>query len=162
MKEEIKVIGDCAVTRLDKLLVEIEADTAQIVQTNDLPTTVTHYAYARELFDSLKARINAIGKHVDSLSYETLPTMMTNQNVKTISLPDIGRVTVVARWSASMTNKEKGMEWLRETGNDGLIISTVNAQTLGAFAKAETLAGRPLPEEIFKVGAAPYISITKD
>jgi hypothetical protein len=43
-----------------------------------------------------------------------------------------------------------------------LIIETVNAQTLGAFAKAETLAGRPLPDHLFKVGTAPFISITKD
>ena len=162
MRDETKVIGDCAVTRLDRLLTEIEADTAQVVQTNDIPTTVTHYAYVRDLYDALKARISALDKHVDSLSYQILPTLFTNQNVKTISLPDIGRATVNVRWSASMLNKTKGMDWLRETGNDGIIIATVNAGTLASFAKAETLAGRPLPDDLFRVGTAQHISITKE
>jgi hypothetical protein len=82
--------------------------------------------------------------------------------VKTITLPDIGRVTVNVRWSASMLNKERGMEWLRETGNDGLIITTVNAQTLSSFAKEMALEGMPLPEELFKVGTAQHISITAE
>jgi hypothetical protein len=54
-----------------------------------------------------------------------------------------------------------GLGWLRQTNNSGLIQEVVHPQTLGAFAKDETAAGRPLPVEIFKVTAQPYISITK-
>ena len=53
-----------------------------------------------------------------------------------------------------MLDKDKGMAWLRETGNGGLIIPTVNAGTLSSFAKGETLAGHPLPSDIFKIGTA--------
>jgi hypothetical protein len=42
-----------------------------------------------------------------------------------------------------------------------MIQETVHPQTLGAFAREETAAGRPLPAEIFRVTAQPYISITK-
>ena len=161
MRDETKVIGNCAVTRLDKLITEIETDTVAVVQTKDIPTTVAHYAYVRELHDSLKERITALGRHVESLSYQILPTMFANQNVKTISLPDIGRVTVKVRWNATMLNKQGGMDWLRSTGNNGLIIETVNARTLTSFAQAETLAGHPLPEDLFKVGTAQYVSLTR-
>ena len=69
--------------------------------------------------------------------------------------------TVNQRWVASMPDKSTGMDWLRVTGNEGLIIETVNAQTLAAFAKTQALAGSPLPEDVFTVGVAPYTSITK-
>ena len=60
-----------------------------------------------------------------------------------------------------MPDKSAGMDWLRVTGNEGLIIETVNAQTLAAFAKTQALAGSPLPDDTFTVGVAPYTSITR-
>ena len=88
--------------------------------------------------------------------------MFQNQGVKTIKLDDGKRVTVNVRWSASTVDMQKAMEWMRQTGNDGLIIETINARTLTSFAKAETLAGRPLPEELFNVGTAQHISVTAE
>jgi len=55
----------------------------------------------------------------------------------------------------------RGLGWLRGSNNEGMIIETVNAQTLGAFAREEAAAGRNLPEDIFRVSATPYVSITK-
>ena len=161
MKDETQVIGDCAVSRLDKLLQDVEQETLAVVLQNDLPTTVVHYDAFDKLVVSLKKRISALEKHRDSLSYETLPTMFTNQNVKTINVVGVGRVTVNVRWTASMLDKQKGLEWLRTSGNEGLIQETVNAGTLSSFAKGETLAGHPLPDYLFKVGTAQHISITK-
>jgi hypothetical protein len=85
-----------------------------------------------------------------------------NQNIKTITIPDLGRCTVNVRWNAIMPDKEAGMQWLRNTGNDGLIIETVNAMTLSSFAKDMALNGMPLPEEVFRVSTAQHISITKE
>ena len=160
MRDEDQVIGDCAVIRLEKLLENVERETTAVVQQNDIPITIVHFNAFRELVKSLAARVTDLQKHVDSLSYEIIPTLFTNQGVKTITLPEIGRVTINVRWSASMLNKEAGMQWLRDTGNEGLIITTVNAGTLSSFAKAETLAGKPLPSDLFKVGTAQHVSIT--
>ena len=71
MKDETKAIGDCAVARLSRLLDDIEADTTAVVQTNDIPTIVTHFAYVRELHRSLKECVGALGEHVNGLSYNT-------------------------------------------------------------------------------------------
>ena len=60
-----------------------------------------------------------------------------------------------------MKDKTQGMDWLRATGNEGIIIETVNSQTLAAFAKTQAIAGKPLPDETFEVGVAPYTSITR-
>ena len=55
------------------------------------------------------------------------------------------------------------MQWLRDTGNDGLIIATVNkcAYSFLLSAKAETLGREISPgSDLFKVGTAQHISIT--
>ena len=150
MKQETQVIGDCAVTRLDKLLHDIEQETQAVVQQNDIQTAITHYAAFRDLLDSLKERTSALERHAQSLSYQTLPTMFTNQNVKTINVVGVGRVTINVRWNATMHDKEQGMEWLRATGNGGLIIETVNAGTLTSFARAEALRVTRCPKRSLK------------
>ena len=111
--------------------------------------------------DHLRAMISALEKHVDGLSYEILPTMIQNQNVKSLNLENVGRVTVNVRWNATMIDKvrEHGMDahsrQRRLDHRDGQ-----RSARWTSFAKAETLAGRPLPDDLFKVGTAPYISIT--
>ena len=162
MKFDTKTAAGYAADKLDSLLERAQRDTTEVVQTNDIPTTVAHYAALQDTVDDLKKKLSALQKHVDALSYEILPTMFSNQDVKTIKLDNIGRVTVNVRWTASMLNKEKSMEWLRTSGNEGLIIETVNAMTLASFAKTETLAGKPLPDYLFKVGTAQHMSITKE
>ena len=162
MKFDTNLAAGYAADKLDSLLERAQRDTTEVVQTKDIPKTVEHFAALQNTVDDLAKKISALKKHVDSLSYEILPTMFGNQNVKTIKLDDIGRVTVNVRWTASMLNKERGMEWLRTSGNEGLIIETVNAMTLASFAKTETLAGKPLPDHLFRVGTAQHMSITKE
>jgi hypothetical protein len=135
-------------------------DTEQVISQNDIPLAVKHFAMLRDAVNDLAAKVSSLQKIVDALSYELLPTMFVNQDVQTINVTGVGRATTNVRWSASMPDKQRGMQWLRETGNEGLIITTVNAQTLGAFAKTEALAGRPLPNDAFKVTAKSYISVT--
>ena len=162
MQFDTRTAAGYAAKNIDNFLERATRDTQDIIAGNDIPTTVAHFAAFRDAVDDLAAKVAALKKHVDSLSYEILPTMFGNQNVKTITLPNVGRVTINVRWSASMLNKEKGMEWLRTSGNEGIIIETVNAMTLASFAKTETLAGKPLPDHLFRVGTAQHVSITKD
>jgi hypothetical protein len=147
--------------KLDSFLERVEKDTAEVLAQGDIPTTVKHFAEFRATVRSLAEKITALQKHVDQLSYEAIPTMFGNQGVKSIRVDDVGRVQINDRWSASMVSRETGMAWLRSTGNDGLIVETCNASTLGAWAKEKTLAGDPPPAEIFKVAATPYVSISK-
>jgi hypothetical protein len=162
MNFDTNLAAGYAADKLDSLLERAQRDTTEVVQTNDIPKTVAHFAALQNTVDDLAKKISALKKHVDSLSYEILPTMFGNQNVKTIKLDDIGRVTVNVRWTASMINKSKGLEWLRTSGNEGIIQETVNAMTLASFAKTETLAGKPLPDHLFRVGTAQHMSITKE
>jgi hypothetical protein len=161
MKFDSQVSAEYAGEILDLLLARAVRDTAEIINQGDIPEAVTYFAELRDMVKTLQDKISALQKHVDTLSHESLPTMFTNANVKTITVDNIGRVTINIRWSASPINKEVAFDWLRSTGNQGLIIETINAQTLGAFAKEQIMAGKPLPSDIFKVGSSPYTSITK-
>jgi hypothetical protein len=61
-----------------------------------------------------------------------------------------------------MLDKQLGMDWLRNTGNESLIQETVNSSTLAAFAKSKTEEeGKELPSDIFKTSVMTYTSITK-
>jgi hypothetical protein len=162
MQFDTKTAADYAGQKLDSLLERATRDTNEIVERADIPEAVTYFDELRSTVKALAEKMSALQKHVDELSQQLLPTMFQNQNVKTIRVIDVGRVSINDRWSASMLNKEQGLGWLRGSGNEGLIIETVNAQTLGAFAKDEVMAGRPLPDEIFRVSATPYVSITKN
>lgn len=161
MKFDTKTAADYAAKKLDSLFERAARDTVEVIEDGNIPKAVTYFAELRDTVRMLAEKMSALQKHVDGLSYEMLPTMLGNQDVRTIIVEGVGRVTVNDRWSASMLDKAKAFEWVRSTGNAGLIIETINAQTLGAFAKEETIAGRPLPNEIFKVSSTPYVSITR-
>ena len=60
-----------------------------------------------------------------------------------------------------MVRRDAAMKWLRDNDAGGLIIETVNASTLASFAKERAMEGKPLPEDTFKVGTAPYTSIRR-
>ena len=161
MEYDTSLAAQYAGTKLDSLINRAHRDTMELVEKADIPLIVKHFAALRTEYRALKDKITKLETEVNDLSYNLIPTMFDAQDVKTIKIDDVGRVTVNQKWAASMPDKEVGMDWLRVTGNEGLIIDTVNAQTLAAFAKTQALAGSPLPEEVFTVGVAPYTSITK-
>ena len=97
----------------------------------------------------------------ETLSRESVPEVMREHNVKTITIEGVGRVSLSNRWSASMADKTDGMEWLRKNGHGGVIQETVNAQTLGALAKELNADGVELPQPTFTTNVMTYTSITK-
>ena len=161
MKFDTQTAARFAGEKLDLFLARVVRDTAEVIERADIPETVAYFADLRDVIDDLRSKTSVLNGHVETLSHEFIPIMFTNANVKTITIPGVGRVTVKVSWSASMPNKATGLDWLRQTKNEGLIIETVNARTLGAFAKEQALAGQPLPSDIFKVAPLNFVSIAK-
>ena len=161
MEYDTRLSAEYASGKLDALISRSRRDTLALVERNDIPSIVKHFACLRTEYESLKQRLEKVEAEVKDLSYNLIPAMFQSQHVKTINIDDVGRVSVNQRWTASMPDKELGMGWLRGSGNSGLIIETVNAQTLASFAKQRAIDGEPLPESLFTVGVAPYTSITK-
>jgi hypothetical protein len=113
-----------------------------------------------EAFDKQRKRINAV---IEALSRGTLPEMMGEEGVKTVTLEDVGyRFTVSQRFSCSMPDKEAGMGWLRSNNLGDLIQETVNAQTLAsAMKRLIEEEGREPPPELFNTSYMAYTSATK-
>ena len=161
MNYDAKLSAEYVGNNLDKLIERAHRDSLELVNAGEIAPLVIHFHALREEYRALESKLETLKKEVDDLSYTLIPAAFEAQNVKTINIIGVGRVTVNVRWAASMIEKAKGLNWLRHTGNEGIIQETVNAQTLAAFAKVEALAGRPLPEEVFTVSQGNNVSITK-
>jgi hypothetical protein len=146
---------------LEVLVERVERDTLEAFSGNQVDAALFHFDALRRTVAILRIRMGLLQKIVEDMSTELIPTLFTNAHIdKTINIAGLGRVTVGTFWSATMLNRRQGMSWLRSTGNEGLIIQTVNAKTLGAFAHLEAKAGKPLPSDIFSVTTQNRVSIT--
>lgn len=162
MKPETTADIDWACQLLAKSAITAQAETNQVVGTDDHIAIIRHYDTLRDLTRRIKDARESLDRLEEHLSRQAIPDVFLRHEIKTITVEGVGRVTVSNKWGCSMIDKEAGLRWLRETGNEGLIQETVNASTLAAFAKnLSDTEGKDLPDEIFKVGRVPYTSITK-
>lgn len=131
-----------------------------------LPEALRLWYDISQQYEELDKARKELYAQIEQMSRATLPEMLDESDVKTITLELDGgrkvRFTKNARVSCSMVDKEGGMNWLRESGNEALIQETVNSSTLSAFAKQYVEdEGRDLPPEMFKMSTLNYISATK-
>jgi len=140
----------------------IRAETVAILPTRDHVAIIRHYDKLRQATERIKLAREALNEMEENLSRVQIPNVMDEHNIRTITIEDVGRVTVSYRFSCSILDKEAGLNWLEENGHGGIITETVHYMTLAAFAKSQLEEeGQDLPEDIFKTGTSPYTSITK-
>lgn len=140
--------------------------TAAEVKKRQLPEALRWWKLVAERYDELDAQRKRINAVLENLSRVTLPEMMQEAGVKTVTVENLNganyRFTVSQRFSCSMPDKEQGMNWLRENNLGDLIQETVNAQTLSsAIKKMIEDEGREPPEDLFKQSYMNYTSATK-
>jgi hypothetical protein len=141
---------------------ELEGLTAQI-RRGGLPDALRFWKLTGEEYDQFDKERKRIYEALESLSRKTIPEMMEEQGIKTITLEDIGyRFTVSQRFSCSMPDKEAGMAWLKANGLGDLIQPTVNAQTLSSAAKKRLEdEGLEMPTDLFNTSYMAFTSATK-
>lgn len=143
---------------------QLKEETAAVIGTGDHIELIRHYAQMREANEEIKQARKELDDLTDHVSHADIPDAFKRVGVKTITIDGIGRVTVAYKWACSIADgmKPDAFHWLREGGNGGIIIETVNAQTLASFAKTETEEkGKELPTDLFTTSLRPYTSITK-
>lgn len=115
----------------------------------------------KEITDNHK-ELDALVKKVyhakEALNKHFIPKMLEDAGMDLIRVPEIGySFSIRNNLSASMIDKDKGLDWLKSHGHAELVQETVNAGTLASFAKALMLEeGIDLPSDIFKL--TPYKS----
>jgi hypothetical protein len=132
------------------------------VDVNKLPINkaCAHYQLMRELQDYLKLQTSGLNDRIDLMKGMVLPQKFKEANTTSISTNGY-RFTISETVRASMLDKEKGFEWLRQHDREGLIAETVNASSLAAEARRMLEAGEELPPDVFNVVIQPNVSMTK-
>ena len=132
----------------------------------NLSEACRYYKSLKDAYDVLDDHRKNIYNQVEALSRQILPEMMEEEDVSTITLDfEDGskyRFTKNQRTSCSIIDKDGAYKWLRETGNEALIVETVNSSSLSSFASHYLKdEGKDLPADYFKQSALIYTSVTK-
>jgi hypothetical protein len=121
---------------------------------------VRFYADLRERGEQLRDTVASISKMEHAFSYIHIPSCFDIAGIKNVRVVGYGLVGLTHRWSCSMIDKEKGFDYLRSTGQGGMIIETVPAPTLGAWAGAQVKeTGVEPPDDIFKTTITRSVSL---
>lgn len=133
------------------------------VKKGKLPAALLYWKLTSDEYEAFDKQRKRIYQALEDLSRKTIPEMMAEEGVKTITLDTIGyRFTVSQRFSCSMPDKEAGMEWLKANNLGDLIQPTVNAQTLSsAVKKMIEDDGIEPPAELFNTNYMSFTSATK-
>ena len=111
-----------------------------------------------------KAETSILQKEFDLIRKELLPTKIEDSGLDTpVNLKGIGRISIRQELYTSIVadKKDEAYAWLEESGNDGLIKSTVNASTLKAFIKEQMQLGEEIPDDLFNVTPYEMATLTK-
>ena len=147
--------------RLQVLAEDVRNQTDAAVSSGDHIAIIKHYDKLRQITALIKESREALSQIEEKMSREQVPDALRSNNIRTITVEGVGRVSLGTRWSASMPDKQAGFDWLRANEHGGVIQETVNAQTLGALAKELNNVGTELPAPTFTTNIMTYTSITK-
>ena len=134
-----------------------------VKEAGSLASVCALYDAVRNLDDELDEIKKALSKALQTLSVAVLPQKFQEEGVSTLTMKELGaRFTVNTRITASMTDKNRAMEWLREGGHGDIIVETINSSTLSKFASEYVLEqGQDLPDGLFKISTIQHMSRTK-
>lgn len=129
------------------------------------PVAESIAVYAR--IYTIHEKMSDVAKHTlalkDYFSKQFLPEAMGVAEIDTLTISEGHRATLTEKVFASIPadNREKAYAWLRANGAEDLIVETVNASTLSAYAKSLAEDNKELPDDIFTVLRTPAVSLTR-
>jgi hypothetical protein len=140
----------------------VQDDVTAVMATNDPVAVINDFSSLRRINEDIKIVRKALDAIEDKMSHTDIPDLFRRVGIKNITVEGVGRASIGHMWGCSIIDKPIGFEWLRSNGHGGLIIETVNASTLAAFAKnLNETEGKELPADKFKTSISAYTSITK-
>ena len=117
---------------------EQAADRAE--KANDLTAVLTFFHDFKTDYRALDAIRKRIYAALDRLDKSVIPAAFERVEQDKVRIPSLGRSFYpLQKHSATMPDRNKGMEWLRDNGGEDLIQPTVNASALASFIKEKIL-----------------------
>jgi hypothetical protein len=162
MKPETMAACEAAKQAIETAKALLQAEVQDSLSRDDPADLVRTYADLSEEGDAFRASIADISKAEQNLSYTQIPAMFDAHGIQNVKVTGYGLVSLIRKWSCSMLDKERGFAFLRAAGQGGMIIETVAAPTLGAWAGAQVReTGIEPPDEIFKTTVVRHVSLRR-
>ena len=160
MTPETMAVCEAAKNAIQTAKALLQAEVQASIERDDPSDLVRTYADLCEEGDAFRDSIADLSKLERDLSYSKIPEVFDAHGIQNVRVVGYGLISLVRKWSCSMLNKEAGFAYLREHGQGGMIIETVPAPTLGAWAGAQIReTGVEPPDDIFKTTVARHVSL---
>ena len=164
MKPETEAACQAALLALARANAYLDEEAKEAVSADKPADLVRYYADMREQTEAMRDSVAQLSKLERNLSYEQIPLAFDRAGIKNIKVIGYGLVGLTRRWACSFLEgkKEDGFAYLRDHGQGGMIIETVPAPTLGAWAHEVTdETGIEPPPDIFKTSVTRSVSLTR-
>ena len=128
-----------------------------------IPDLVKRMAETKEALDAAKEVESEHQAVFDILRLMVLPEKMDEEDVSTMTVAGVGRVSIQSDiyFSIPAALREEAFDWLRDHGHGDIIQETVNSSTGKAWAKEAIKKGEVLPEDLFKVTPFSRVQLTR-
>ena len=162
MKPETEAACYQAIAALARANELLDRDVKEVITSENPADIVRYYADLREQAETMREQTAVVAALEQNLSYNDIPRAFDVAGVSSVKVPGYGLVTLKRRWNCSMIDKMRAFAYLRMHDQGGMIIETVPAPTLGAWARSETEEkGREPPDDIFKTSINRFVSLTR-
>ena len=164
MKPETEAACHAALDALTLANALLADEARETISADSPPELVRYYADLREQAVAMRDTVADLSKLEQNLSYEQIPLAFDRAGIQNVRVTGYGLVGLTRRWSCSPLEgkKEEAYAYLRNAGQGGMIIETVPAVTLGAWAHAVTDETGIEPDpEIFKTSIARSVSLRR-
>ena len=154
---QIRELLACLKMELEALDQSVE----EIALRPNLSLAISDWVQARSLSEELKQAKAILDGIVVTFSDDVIPHQLDLHDL-TSTNHALGNVKLTHHTKASINTgcKPQAYEWLRDHDLGGIIIETINAQTLAATAKTLLLDGKDLPGNLFTVSQRRYAAFT--
>lgn len=146
---------------------EISKVQASVEGESEIKRLAARMKHLESMYDLLEAFRKEMNNEYDMIRLKSLPDLMAEENIRTMTFEGIGRVQLGSDVYASIVSdkKEPAYKWLRDHDYGSLVQETVNSSTLKAFVKEYQQnmeeGKEELPAELFKVQPFLRVSIVK-
>ena len=136
-----------------RMTIDFEKDQEQVIDKttniNKLADKIQEMQAIQSAIESDEQQLKQKKKHLENLSGEVIPTMLSEMGLSFLKLQDGSSVEVKTNYSATITqaNKEKAFNWLRQNGlgdiiKNEIVVSFGRSEDDKAAAYAELAKGQ--------------------
>ena len=136
-----------------RMTIDFEKDQEQVIDKttniNKLADKIQEMQAIQSAIESDEQQLKQKKKHLENLSGEVIPTMLSEMGLSFLKLADGSSVEVKTNYSATITqaNKEKAFNWLRQNGlgdiiKNEIVVSFGRSEDDKAAAYAELAKGQ--------------------